>query len=163
MPPVKNSHCSWCGTRFADGPTWPKSCTGCGKTTWLNPLPVAVLVLPVDDGVLLIRRGIEPNKGKLAFPGGFIELEEAWQDAAARELREETGIDVPGSEVRDHRVLSAPDGTVLIFGVASRRSRADLPPFRPTNETTELVIATKPEPLAFPLHERVLRDWFVKP
>ena len=36
----------------------------------MNPLPVAVVIVPVDDGAMLIRRSIEPAKGQLAFPGG---------------------------------------------------------------------------------------------
>lgn len=43
--------------------------------------------------VLLIERGIEPFKGKWAFPGGFIKMDESAEEGALRELREETGLD----------------------------------------------------------------------
>jgi 8-oxo-dGTP diphosphatase len=42
---------------------------------------------------LLIERGIEPFKGKWAFPGGFIKMDESAEEGALRELREETGLD----------------------------------------------------------------------
>ena len=42
--------------------------------------------------VLLIRRGQDPCKGMLAFPGGFVEYGEDPEDAVRRELLEETGI-----------------------------------------------------------------------
>ncbi len=44
--------------------------------------------------LLLIRRGNEPCKGKWAFPGGFMNIDETTADAARRELKEETGLTV---------------------------------------------------------------------
>ena len=43
--------------------------------------------------VLLIERGIEPYKGKWAFPGGFLKMDETAEEGALRELREETGLE----------------------------------------------------------------------
>lgn len=42
--------------------------------------------------VLLIQRGIEPYKGKWAFPGGFMQIDETAEECAKRELEEETGL-----------------------------------------------------------------------
>lgn len=156
----RHGHCHCCGAKYAE-PTWPRVCVGCGNTTWRNPIPVAVVLLPVDDGLLMIRRGIEPKKGGLALPGGYIDLGETWQQGAARELREETGIEVDPAELRHVATLSPPDGgTVLIFGRASRRTRDALPPFAPTAETTELVVARDTDQVAFPLHAQVAAGFF---
>lgn len=50
------------------------------------------------DGVrlslLLVERGREPFKGKRAFPGGFLDMDETAEECARRELREETGLDI---------------------------------------------------------------------
>ena len=43
--------------------------------------------------VLLIERGIEPFKGRWAFPGGFLKMDETAEEGALRELKEETGLE----------------------------------------------------------------------
>jgi ADP-ribose pyrophosphatase YjhB (NUDIX family) len=155
----KDSHCSYCGSRFPDGLNWPRTCPTCQQTSYKNPLPVAVLLLPVDEGVLAVRRAIEPRLGQLALPGGYIEMGESWQNAAARELYEEAGITVDSATIVEYRVRSAPDGTVLIFGLAPHHHLADLPPFAPTAECSEWVILTAPAPLAFPLHTAIVTEF----
>lgn len=158
----KDLHCSFCGTRFRDNLAWPRRCEHCGQTSYKNPLPVAVLLLPVDAGVLVIRRGIAPRLGELALPGGFIEWGESWQAAAARELYEEAGIVIDPTTISSYQVHSTADGMLLIFGVGERLAAADLPPFTPTPECSERMIVSAPVPLAFPLHTTVLADFLNK-
>lgn len=50
--------------------------------------------------VLLITRGQEPFKGMLAIPGGFMEQDEELNECAARELKEETGVNINPSRFR---------------------------------------------------------------
>src|SRR6476659_9743246 len=54
--------------------------------SWANPLPVSVVLVPVDGGLLLVRRAIPPV-GQLALPGGYINLGESWEEAGARASR----------------------------------------------------------------------------
>jgi len=49
-----------------------------------------------DLNILLIRRRNEPFAGRWAFPGGFMEMDETPEEAAIRELREETGVEWNG-------------------------------------------------------------------
>jgi ADP-ribose pyrophosphatase YjhB (NUDIX family) len=161
--PVKHAHCSWCGTAFAPDQPWPRTCASCASVSYLNPKPVAVLVLPVDDGVLCVRRAIPPGVGKLALPGGFLDVHESWQEGAARELFEETGLRVEAAEVETFDVLSPRDEPlVLIFGLARPRRAADLTPFVPNEEVTELAVVRAPVELAFPTHTEVLRRFFAR-
>jgi NADPH:quinone reductase-like Zn-dependent oxidoreductase len=72
------------------------------------------------------------------------------------------GAAVDPASVAEHRVLSAPDGTVLIFGRAALSSAAALPAFSPTTETSELLILHAPQELAFSLHAQVLCEFFAR-
>ena len=72
-----------------------------------NPIPTTDVVVIDEDRVLLVRRGREPFRGKLALPGGFIEYGETVESAAIREVLEETGIDIELIEILG--VYSSPD------------------------------------------------------
>ncbi len=158
---TQHSHCSYCGQPFEIDQAWPRLCAACGNTSFLNPLPVSVVLLPVDDGLLVVRRNIEPQIGRLALPGGYINRGESWQQAGARELLEETGIVIRPEDLREFRVKSAPSGmTLLVFGVAPARRSQDLPPFVPNEETQEMSVVTTPQELAFSTHTEALREYF---
>ncbi|WP_240989610.1 NUDIX hydrolase [Salipiger mangrovisoli] len=63
----------------------------------MNPVPVRPVVATIatvfkDGHVLLVRRANPPDAGKWGFPGGKVDLGECLQDAAIRELFEETGV-----------------------------------------------------------------------
>jgi ADP-ribose pyrophosphatase YjhB (NUDIX family) len=157
----KNMHCSYCGHAYSPDQVWPRACSLCGNISYLNPLPVGVTLLPVDGGLLCIRRTIEPAVGEVALPGGFLEVGETWQEGCARELREETGIHIEAAEVRLFRVYSAArEGLVLVFGLAGARRLADLPAFVHNEEVSERMVLHAPQRLAFPLHTRVLEEYF---
>jgi len=70
----------------------------------LRPVPAVSAALVRDGHILMVRRRHPPNAGRLALPGGKVEPGESLRDAAARELREETGV-----EARAEGVLTAID------------------------------------------------------
>jgi ADP-ribose pyrophosphatase YjhB (NUDIX family) len=156
---AKNSHCSFCGAAFDLAAPWPRTCATCDNTSFLNPLPVAVMVVPIAGGVLTVRRNIEPARGKLALPGGYINQGETWQAAGVREVKEETGLTIPPDEVQLLAIHSARHDTLLIFGATAPRTPQDLHTFTPNEETSELVIVREPQELAFHYHTQMLKEF----
>ena len=72
-----------------------------------RPSVTVDIIIIKDREILLIKRGGHPCLGRLAFPGGFVEMDEDVYTAAARELYEETGLKV--RSLRQLRVASKPD------------------------------------------------------
>jgi ADP-ribose pyrophosphatase YjhB (NUDIX family) len=74
-------------------------CSGCGFTHYDNPRVVVAIYVCAGEKLLWIRRGIAPAKGRWAIPGGFMESDETPEEAASRELCEETGINLPADDM----------------------------------------------------------------
>lgn len=72
---------------------WGTTPPGGSPVTWSVPCAGGI-VRDAGGRILLVRRGREPARGKWSIPGGRIEGDEPWDVAAAREVREETGIRV---------------------------------------------------------------------
>lgn len=169
---MKDAFCSHCGTAFPPPLKYPRTCANaaCGTELWANPVPVAVVLAPVtvdgDTGLLVIRRGIEPRKGYLALAGGFIEDHETWQQAGAREVKEESGVDLDPAKLETFWYCSTEPrpNRVLLFGTSAPVEAASLAPFRPSSETTERGVVFGPgglaEVFAFPLHRQAVERWF---
>lgn len=153
---VKNSYCSYCGQAYPATTDWPRLCRTCGQTSYRNPLPVVVVLVPIDKGLVLIRRNIEPCRGTLNFPGGYLDLGETWQQGACRELYEETGIRLEVGDVQLYDVQNGLDDTLVIFGLAKKQALEVLRPFSSV-ETQEVVLMEKPIELGFPMHSAVLK------
>ncbi|MFE6134384.1 NUDIX domain-containing protein [Streptomyces sp. NPDC056437] len=160
----KDSYCGNCGAPYGPATGWPRTCPACGDIAYRNPLPVAVALLPVRDaygtGLVVITRTVEPRRGGIALPGGFIDFGEDWQQAVVRELKEETGIEATRDEVRLADAMSAPAGHLLLFGLLPERAAEDLPPSEATDETEGRHLLRTPEELTFPLHTAAAKNWF---
>jgi 8-oxo-dGTP diphosphatase len=95
--------CPLCGGQLErisdDGRRWPFGhrmrlyCRTCDTIHYENPLPAtAAVVLDHEENLLLVKRGMEPGKGKWCLPGGFVEIDESPSEGVLRELQEETGL-----------------------------------------------------------------------
>ena len=128
----------------------------------------------IDDGrTLLIRRGSEPLRGQWSIPGGTLELGESLEEGVARELLEETGLEVRVLDLIEvfDRIFTEPDagggGTpqrpkfhyVIVDYLCERISGEP----RAGSDVTDVTFATEEELARFQLTTtaiRVLRKAF---
>jgi ADP-ribose pyrophosphatase YjhB (NUDIX family) len=161
----KHTHCSYCGKKYASE-KWPRGCIKCKNITWRNPLPVIVLLVPAGAGLLLIRRGNSPACGELALPGGYIDWDEDWRTAGARELLEETNIKVDASKLELLDILNSSSNKtdihshMLIFVRTPPVALNVLENFRPNDEVTELEVHYDPIDLVFKTHSAMMKRFF---
>lgn len=92
------AYCPKCGAKsFVERNEKAKQCTACGFVYYFNPSSsVACFIRNPQGELLLVRRAKEPAKGTLDLPGGFVDLFESAEEAARREVKEETGLDLLG-------------------------------------------------------------------
>ena len=69
-------------------------CTQCQFVFYQDPKLVACAIVEMDGRVVLLRRGIQPQKGKWVIPGGYVDRGEAVEAAALRETQEECGLEI---------------------------------------------------------------------
>ncbi|GAB4441440.1 MAG: NUDIX domain-containing protein [Turneriella sp.] len=125
---------------------------------WSNPLPVAVVAVRAEGGVLIVRRGIEPAKGKWALPGGFLETGETWQEGSCREVFEETGLRIDPADIELVEALSvAQNSQIILFSATRSTYRLRDCSFKASEETLDLRVLREPEELAFTGHTAFAR------
>jgi 8-oxo-dGTP diphosphatase len=89
-------HCPYCGEviikKDEDG-VLRDFCPVCRSFFYENPLPVVSCIVEENREILIVKRDRRPFKGHWCLPTGFAESGEAIEEAALRELKEETGIE----------------------------------------------------------------------
>ncbi|MBA3450841.1 MAG: NUDIX hydrolase, partial [Chloroflexia bacterium] len=153
-------HCPACGSltgeRMVDGRLRPV-CDACGQIVYLDPkLAVAVLVSR-QGRILLGKRGPGTREpGKWSFPAGFVERGECVECAAAREAREETGLDLT---IGDLIGLYSTEGEPVVLAVYAASCGAGEPiAGDDLVEVGWFAPSSFPE-LAFPRDRRIMEDW----
>ena len=166
-----DTFCSYCGAKHLEQNSYPRKCFICYNETYKNPIPIVVTMIPVvlgfgPVGLLIQKRNIDPQKGEWAFPSGYVDFGETWQEAAVRENQEEMNV---LSTIKDYEffdIKKPSNGNMLVF-CTSKFTISDEKLIKDF-ETNEEVIALdvyygKPEyvldkmnrsghPLAFPTH-----------
>lgn len=113
--------CMQCGQRLTtatpEGDTKRRLvCVDCGFVHYINPRPVAGTIPVREDGrLLLVRRAIEPRHGFWVFPGGFMDVGETAEEAAARETREEACLEVANLQLLGVYTRTGPGIVVIVY------------------------------------------------
>ncbi|MDR2900496.1 MAG: NUDIX domain-containing protein [Treponema sp.] len=89
-------HCASPDIQFTEGKLF--FCPACSFTYYHNTAAASGIIIESDGRILTLVRGKEPGKGKLDFPGGFVDPGEGIIDAICRECREELSWD-PGKNI----------------------------------------------------------------
>jgi len=154
-------HCPHCGAGLKFKRIERKERIVCPFCRWVyyeNPLPsVAAFARNRKGEILLVKRGVEPGKGKWALPSGFIEVDETPEVACLRELEEETGL--RGEIKRLVGVYSQKSQlykNVLIVAYEVK-GRGNLSPGSDSLRT-EYFRADRLPDIAFPSHAKIIED-----
>ena len=139
------------------------ACPECGFVYWNNPKPACSVIIGKNHKVLMLRRGREPLKGYWVLPGGFIEYEEEPRDAAIRETKEETGLDIEITGlVGVYQITNDPRGIHLDI-IYSGRILNENPVISDESSVYGFFPAGNlPEPIAY-RHKEAIKEWNAAP
>ena len=133
-------------------------CQKCSFVFYLDPKVVATAIFSIENRVVLLRRGIEPAMGKWVFPGGYVDRGESVKDAAIRETKEESDMDVRLRSLLG--VYSYPRSRDVIVVYCAEVVGGELKPLDESIEARSFSIPELPwEELAFPSTREALEDY----
>ena len=95
-------------------------CSSCRRIHYVDPKVAVGVAVFRDDSLLLVRRTMNPGRGRWALPGGYVDAGEDPRLAAAREAEEEAGVSVEVGEVVDVFANPPEDGGALFVLYAAR-------------------------------------------
>ncbi len=158
--PIEWNYCPTCGTGLApkmDGEKHRPYCRTCERFFYSNPTPAVCCFVAQGDTLLLAQRAIEPCMGMWALPGGFIELGETTEEAAIREMREETSLEVKRLELLGVSTQqSRYYGAVTVLGYLVHEWEGDPKPDSDALDLRFFATHERP-PLPFTAHVELVR------
>ena len=136
-------------------------CPECGHVSerYKNPMPTVDVIVDIDGRVVLVRRKNPPYGW--AIPGGFIDYGENAEDAAVREIREETGLEI--TNLMQFHCYSDPDRDPRFHTITAVFTAKSVGKPVPGDDAVDIGLFTAddlPSPLAFD-HADILNDYFI--
>ena len=131
-------------------------CTRCDRVHFEDPKVAVGVVVEHEGRIVLGRRAHEPNLGRWSFPSGFVDVGEVVERAAAREVEEETGLQVRierllgvYSTAGERTIFIAFAGRVIGGAIVAGEECLEVAAFAPTALPA----------LAFPHDDAIVRAW----
>lgn len=154
-----DKYCAVCATplelREENGALRPV-CPACGRVVYYDPKVAAVTIISRQREVLLVRRANQPGYGLWSLPGGYVDRGEVVEEAAMREMLEETGliVDVDGLV----GIYSEQGKPVIVAAFSGTERGGQLVSGPETLEVGFFALDSLP-PMAFPRDANILQDW----
>lgn len=157
--PLAWNFCPICGAALIsrhDGERERPCCVACRRFYYSNPIPAACCFVRRGSELLFVQRAVEPCKGLWTLPGGFVEVGETTDEAALRELFEETGLRGRGVRlIGANTQLSRLSGAVVVMAYEILEWQGD-----PIADTDAMAVGFFPRegrpPIAFDAHRELL-------
>ena len=155
-------YCQICGLKLKKHKLKKESqlyCTNCKTFSYLDPKVATVILIENNKTLLLVKRDIEPHIGCWSFPSGYVDRGEKIEEAAIREVKEETHIDIKITNLQG--VYSGKGPVVLIVYKAIPLDPSIGMPKEEVQEINWFPIKKLPA-LPFPYDDEIISDYLTK-
>lgn len=163
MPDKAFKYCPYCAAPLVEKPiskVLRPTCPQCGFISFLEPKLVTVVLVEHTGKLLLGRRNMNPGIGMWSFLSGYVDRGENVEEAAVREVKEETNLDVQLEDLIG--LYSQTDNPHVLLAFRATIINDDLHALSADpEEVSELAFFTPDEipALAFPFDKQILHDW----
>lgn len=136
------------------------TCPACSYVFYMPPAAVTCVLAERDGGLLFVLRKYDPGRGMWCLPAGFIEAGEQPDESAAREVKEETGLDVEITGIYDAWATDEdPRTPVISIAYTARITGGRLEAGDDAEDAAFFEFDALPDRIAFADHRRIVRSY----
>ncbi len=132
------------------------ACPNCRHVVYHDPKVAATCIVERKGRILMIRRALQPGMGLWCMPGGYVDRGEVVEEAAAREVFEETGLVVEVERLVG--LFSEKGRQVMVAAFSAKETGGDLQA-GPEAQDVGFFLREELPPLAFPNDVHILERW----